>query len=273
LQDRSTTITSATNASVKYVRSLHQRRTRHKERHYIAEGLRAIEEALKAGIQPAFLFCTPAVMDSARARQILSQAAGQGAQVRRVSESVMSTMADTVAPPGMLAVLPMRPCCIPNPLTLALVVVRLRDPGNLGTILRSALAAGVELVMTSQGTVDVYSPKVVRAAMGAHFRLNLCPDQTSDRVERVVRELQLLLAHPREGIPYWEVNWRPPTALFLGGEAEGAGPEAERLAGGRVLIPMQNDVESLNAAVSAGVLLFEAARQRATPQERHQTRP
>lgn len=273
MQDRSSTITSTANASVKYVRSLHQRRTRHKERQYVAEGLRSVEEAVKAGIQPAFLFCTQAMLDSARARQILCQAAGEGALVRRVSDAVMSTMTDTVTPPGMLAVLPMRPCCVHQPLTLALVVVRLRDPGNLGTILRSALAAGVELVLTSQGTVDVYSPKVVRAAMGAHSRLNLCPDQSWDKVERVVREMQLLLAHPREGVPYWEVNWRLPTALFLGGEAEGAGVEAEQLASGRVMIPMHNDVESLNAAVSASVLLFEAARQRAGTQQGYEPPP
>ena len=255
-------ITSTANESVKYVRSLYRRRIRDQEQVFIAEGLRTVEEAMKAGIQPAFLFHTPAMLDLPRARLLLSQAKERGVNVRVVSEPVMAAMADTVTPSGILAVLPMRACSIPYPLTWALVIDGLRDPGNLGTILRAALAAGVELVITTVGTVDVYSPKVVRAAMGAHFRLNLCVDQAWLTIENALAGLRVLLAKPRVGHPYWGVDWRQPTALVIGGEAEGAGSEAERLATECVMIPMREEVESLNAAVAASILLFEAARQR-----------
>ena len=174
----------------------------------------------------------------------------------------MAVMSDTVTPPGILAVLPMSECLIPRPLTWVLVVDRLRDPGNMGTMLRSALAAGVELVITTKGTVDVYSPKVVRAGMGAHFALNLCVEQPWQAIEDSLEGLRVFLAKPRQGSAYWKVDWRQPTALCIGGEAQGASTNAERLATDAVTIPMREGVESLNAAVAASILLFEAARQR-----------
>jgi len=262
LLDNSSVISSTANDQVKYVRSLHRRRIRHRERAFVVEGLRAIEEGISAGIQPAFLFHTVAVLDLPRAQTLLSQVAAQGARIRAVSTAVMTAMADTVTPSGILAVFPMRQTSIPDPLAWALVIDSLRDPGNLGTILRSALAAGVELVLTTPGTVDAYSPKVVRAAMGAHFRLNLETSQGPSAIQRILRGLNVLLATPGEGTPYWQVDWCAPTALLIGGEAEGVGAETEGLATDYVTIPMREGVESLNAAVAASILLFEASRQR-----------
>jgi TrmH family RNA methyltransferase len=194
----------------------------------------------------------------------VSQAHQQGVHVKVVSEPVMLAMSDTVTPAGILAVLPMRECSIPDPLTWVLVVDRLRDPGNMGTILRSALAAGIELVITSRGTVDVYSPKVVRAGMGAHFRLRLCLNQSWPRIRDILEGLRVLVAEPTGGVSYWEVNWGLPTALVIGGEARGAQTEVEKLATGHVTIPMRAGTESLNAAIAASVLLFEGARQRSS---------
>ncbi len=265
MSDDSTVITSTANDTVKYVRTLHRRRLRYRERRFIVEGTRAVEEALKAGIQPAFLFHTPSLAGQARAGRMISEAKSRGARVEVVTASVMQAMADTVTPSGILAVFPMPECLPCHPLTWALIVDRLRDPGNLGTILRSASAVGVECVMTTKGTVDVYSPKVVRAGMGAHWALTLCADQPWPQIEQALKGLQVLLALPRDGRPYWDVDWRQPTALIIGGEAEGPGARAERLATDRVTIPMRAGTESLNAAVAASVLLFEAARQRRVP--------
>ena len=229
---------------------------------FVAEGLRTVEEAIKAGVQPAFLFHTPTMLDVPRANQVLSKALERGVDVQAVSEPVMAAMADTVTPSGLLAVLPMPASHIPQPLTWTLVLDGLRDPGNLGTILRSALAAGVEWVATTPGTVDVYSPKVVRAGMGAHFRLALSVDQPWRTLAETLVGMSVLLADAHQGSPYWQVDWRQPTALVIGGEAEGAAPAAKRLVIGHIMIPMRQDVESLNAAVAASVLLFEAVRQR-----------
>jgi len=262
LSDESAVITSTANDLVKYVRSLHRRRYRYLERRFIVEGTRAVEEAMKAGIQPAFLFHTASIAEQARASRLISEAKGCGARVEGVSAPVMEALSDTVTPSGIVAVVPMPECLLPCPLTWALVVDRLRDPGNLGTILRSASAVGVGCVMTTKGTVDAYSPKVVRAGMGAHWALKLCVDQSWSQIRQALEVLQVLLAVPRDGRAYWDVDWRQPTALIIGGEAEGASARAERLATDRVTIPMREGTESLNAAVAASVLLFEAARQR-----------
>jgi TrmH family RNA methyltransferase len=112
-----------------------------------------------------------------------------------------------------------------------------------------------------RGTVDVFSPKVVRGAMGAHFRLPISWDRSWEEVEKVVEHSQVLWADPAGGVPYFQVDWTIPTALIVGSEAHGAGKKGRKLATGRVTVPMQGNVESLNVGVAASVMLFEASRQ------------
>ncbi len=254
-------ITSAANERVKYIRSLHRRRVRHREGAFIIEGVRLVEEALRAGVLPALVFYTEELNQSPRGGQLLAEMKGTSCQTWAVSEAVMRTVSDTVTPQGILAVVPFVHLRPPPDPQLVLVVDRVRDPGNMGTILRSAQAAGVEWVIVAPGTVDVYNPKVVRGAMGAHFRLPI-EGLTWPGIEKALEGRQVLLADARGELVYHEVDWTVASALIIGGEAEGAGREAARLAGGRVAIPMRGGAESLNVGVAASVILFEAARQR-----------
>ncbi|MDL1927272.1 RNA methyltransferase [Anaerolineae bacterium AMX1] len=137
---------------------------------------------------------------------------------------------------------------------------QIRDPGNLGTLIRSADAAGVDAALIPPETADPFAPKVVRAGMGAHFRLPIL----SMGWEDIVREsegLQVWLAD-MDGEPCWQADLRAPLALIVGGEAEGASAAARRLATRQVKIPMAGKAESLNAAVAGSVLMFEAMRQK-----------
>jgi TrmH family RNA methyltransferase len=178
-----------------------------------------------------------------------------------VSDKVMAACSDTETPAGILAVMPMpRLAPAPRP-TFVLIVDALRDPGNLGALLRSAAAAGVDAVWLAPGTVDAYSPKVVRGAMGAHFRIPIDAIEW-DRIATHVDGLDVWLADGAAETSYTQVDWTRPCALIVGGEAHGASAEAARLARGRARIPMARAVESLNAGVAASVILFEAARQR-----------
>ena len=256
-------ITSLANEKVKLARSLHRRRGREKERLFIAEGVRLCEEVLRAGIIPAFLFYTPDVAAEERVARLLEAFADLGKRGMAVSEEVMRAISDTQTPQGVLAVVPISER--PPREGLLLIVDRLRDPGNLGTILRSAWAAGMGQVVTTKGTVDIYGPKVVRGAMGAHFHLSLAPDKEWKDIEPLLAERQVLLADARGEVAYHEVDWSKPSALIIGGEAEGASEGAKRLAQKRVYIPMPGRAESLNAAVAASIMLFEAARQRLSP--------
>jgi len=252
-------ITSLANEKVKFVRSLHRRRGRERERLFIVEGVRLCEEALRARVTPALLFYTPGVAAEERVIRLLEGFADVGKRGVVVSEGVMRAISDTQTPPGLLAVVPILER--PPREGLLLILDRLRDPGNLGTVLRSAWAAGVGQVATTKGTVDIYSPKVVRGAMGAHFHLSLAPDRGWKEMEPLLEGRQTLLADARGEVAYYEVDWTLSSALIIGGEAEGASEEAKRLAHKRVYIPMPGGAESLNAAVAASIILFEAARQ------------
>lgn len=254
-------ITSTGNEKVKYVRSLYRRRVRYRERRFVIEGVRLVEEAFRAGIVPALLFYNEGVNAIPGGRELLVEIQKGGSPASAVSEKVMKAMADTVSPQGVLAVVPFVELAPPPSPSLGLVVDRLRDPGNLGSILRSANAARVEQVILAPKTVDSYNPKVVRGAMGAHFRLPIVALSWPEIAEALAG-VQILLADVRAKRAYYEVDWTRPSALIIGGEAHGASREARELAAATIAIPMHGGAESLNAAVAASVILFEAARQR-----------
>lgn len=265
-----TAITSIHNERVKYVRSLARRRNRQREGRFVVEGTRLVEEMVGAGIRPALAFYTEAWAASAAAEQMLPALTQASEGAFSVTETVLAGCSETESPAGVLVVVPI--VHLPPRPGLVLILDRLRDPGNLGTILRSAEAAGAGQVILAPETVDLHNPKVVRAGMGAHFRLATM-ELDWPAIRHLVRREELavwLAAAESSGgqTPYDAVNWRLPAALIVGGEAVGAGEEAAALATGRVSIPMVGAAESLNAAMAATVILFEVARQRrGGPQE------
>ena len=261
MTDQSEIITSVANETIKRVRALQQREAREQQRSFVAEGVRVIEEGIRAGIVPTLLLVTPSALEQPRVDTLVSQARQAGCLVRPTTDRVMTAVSDTVNPSGVLAVFPIRPIVIPSPLHWVLVADGLRDPGNLGTVLRSAWATQVQLVITTANTVDVHSPKVVRSAMGAHFHLVLQEDRSWSEIRSTLQGIHILLAKARSGEAYWGVDWQRPIALVIGGEADGASGEAESMADGFVHIPMDPTAESINAAVAASILLFEKNRQ------------
>jgi TrmH family RNA methyltransferase len=255
-------ISSLANEKIKLVRALQSRRkAREKAGRFVIEGARLAEEAVRAKAGADFVFYVDRL--DARGRAALNGLRQLGAAAEEVSAEVMAACSDTEAPSGLLAVIPDPSPSVPSPLTFALVVDRMADPGNLGTILRTAAAAGVEAVFLSPGTVDAYNPKVVRGAMGAHFRVPISHVAWPE-IEAALAGLTVHLAAAEGGVRYDAVDLASPVALIVGGEAEGASAEAERLPHRRVTIPMPGGSESLNAAVAAGVLMFEVVRARRT---------
>jgi TrmH family RNA methyltransferase len=252
-------ITSTQNERIKYVRSLVRRRVRQREGRFVVEGTRLIEEVVRAGIKPALLLYTQAWAATPSGQRLLPSLRPAEEGDWLVSDAVLAACADTETPQGVLAVVPFVSLS-PRP-GLILILDRLRDPGNLGTILRSAEAAGVGQVILAPGTVDLYNPKAVRGAMGAHFRLPVT-SLNWPAITESVGGGAVWLAEAAGDVAYDAVDWTQPAALIVGGEAAGAGEKASALARGRVCIPMAGGAESLNAAMAATVILFEAARQR-----------
>ena len=253
-------ITSLTNPKVKLVRALARRKERYATRQFVAEGVRLIEEAIKANLVPAFVLYTAQIENDARARALLERVRALTPDVLEVSEAVMQASADTETPQGIVAVLPFIELPLPTPPQFVLILDGVRDPGNVGAILRSARAAGVDAVWFAAGSADPYNPKVVRAAMGAHFAVPLRVASWEQITEIAHAIPRVYLADARGDVVYARADWTHPVALIVGGEAAGASTVAQQLATARVAIPMPGGAESLNAAMATTLLLFEAIR-------------
>jgi TrmH family RNA methyltransferase len=253
-------ITSAQNPKLKLARALLGRPKERREANaFVAEGVRLVEEALAAGWPFRFVLFSEAVSERARALLVNLEAAG--VETEPVSARLLDDLSDTGNTQGLLAVLDLPASGVPlSTFDFILIPDQIRDPGNLGTLLRTAAAAGVQAVFLPPETTDAFAPKVVRAGMGAHFRLPIL-SLTWDEIRARTSGLRILLAD-MDGVPCWESDLRAPLALIVGGEAEGASAPARDLAAATVSIPMPGGVESLNAGVAGAVLMFEAVRQR-----------
>lgn len=257
-------ITSIHNPRIKAARKLADRKERYATGMLLAEGVRMIDDAVRCGIRPFVAFYDPQALESnPAAAALLAALEAGGTDCQPCTPAVFATLTSTMTPQGIVAVLPLPlHLPLPMPLTFALVLDAVRDPGNAGTLLRSAAAAGVQAVVFGPHTVDPFNEKVLRAGMGAHFRvpLRICP--TWEQVRQLLGAgAHLYLAEAGAALTYDQVDWRAPCALVVGGEASGAGAAA-RAAATAIAIPMYSTVESLNAAVAGSVILFEAARQR-----------
>lgn len=253
-------ITSSQNPKVKWVRELQSSsRIRRQEGVFVIEGVRLVEEALTAGWQAQLVLFTSDL--SQRGSNLLEGFAAQNAPLEQVAPSVLRTASDTETSQGILAVLERRQAPMVEKPNFVFIPDRVRDPGNLGAMLRTAAAAGVQAVFIPPGAVDVFSPKVLRAGMGAHFRLPVYSLEWAE-IAAHVQALAVYLADVQQGVVYTQADWRAPLALIVGSEAEGASAPALELAAQRVHIPMPGGSESLNAAIAASILLFECVRQR-----------
>lgn len=252
-------ITSVNNAKVKYVRRLqNDKRFRQKERAFVVEGTRWLQDVTASAGGPSLVFFTETWRCTANHDYILQQLSGEH---QPVTDAVMAAMSDTETPQGALAVLPQTPLPLPPAPSLLLILDGISTPGNLGTMLRTAVAAGADGVILAPGSVDAYNPKTVRGSMGAHLRLPIHSLDWAD-IGRVVSGTAVWAAVVNEGVDYTAVPWTQPSALIIGSEAWGISKAGLTLATGRLTIPMAAHTESLNAAMAAGVILFEAARQR-----------
>lgn len=221
------------------------------------EGVRAVDDALALGYRPR-LVVVRADLASAHLPTLPPDV-----PTRVFSARLFNDLAGTEHPQGLLAIVPF-PELTPPPSArpLTLVVDRVRDPGNLGTLLRSAAAGGADEVVIAAGTVDPFNPKAVRAGMGAHLRIPLRHVEEAELPSLVRRHAVVALADAAGEVDYDCVDWCQPAAIIIGGEADGPSALAARLATVTVRIPLERGVESLNAGVAGSLLVFEAARQR-----------
>jgi len=254
-------ITSSSNSKIKLIRSLQNRkRSRESENAFVAEGVRLVEEAAAVNWQMAFILFDETL--SERGLNLIEKLTSEkGITASRIIPELMAEISDTETPQGILAVLQQQRLPIAANPTFLIIADQIRDPGNMGTLLRTAEAAGCDGVLLPPGTVDAFSPKVVRAGMGAHFYLPIHP-LSWQAIRSKIKGLPVFLAESEGGIALWDADMVQPCALLIGGEAFGASPAGQGIATQRITIPMQGRAESLNAAIAAGILIAEVLRQR-----------
>jgi TrmH family RNA methyltransferase len=270
-------ITSSANPRLKQLKKLHTRRHRDKQGLVLLEGHRLVLDALSAGYTPEFVVVHDDALEShpegQRLRTELEQL--RDGSVVRAPPAVVADLSDTQTPQGILAVLPQPALPLPSAPTLVLVCDAVADPGNLGTLLRSAAGAGVGAALLTAGCSDAWAPKTLRAGMGAQFRL---PVRSMDEWSAVSAQLAswgctTFAADASGSEAHFDVDWRQPSALVVGSEAHGLSKHVRADPSVRLCrIPLgvgdlsQDDggvsLESLNAAVAGSVILFEAQRQR-----------
>lgn len=253
------------NARVKAARALHRSKGRRDTGYCLVEGPHATETALQAGAIFQHVFVSPRFTQSKKAAQLLLQLEAADVPVFRAKDHVVQRMSDTETSQGIVAIVcmqAMEPGGFQSPSALV-VADNISDPGNLGTIVRSAAAVGAGL-WTSIGSTDVYDPKAVRASVGTLFLLphsqRLSPEQIINEANRL--GYALVVADAGGDTRYDEYDWRPPYALVIGNEARGVDGKLVEAADAIIRVPLATGVESLNAAVTASVCLFEAWRQR-----------
>jgi RNA methyltransferase, TrmH family len=256
-------ISSPSNPHVKHIRSLAaDRKERRRERMFVLEGVRLVADALASGAALELALFAPERLAETAAGQALADQLAELRGAYPATAQVLGAASDTVHPQGVVA-LARWPELAPAQPGIVLVLDAIQDPGNLGTILRSAEAAGVSEVLCGRGSADLYAPKVVRAAMGAHLRLAMRQDigwETLDESLALVDHVYA--ADASATMPYYAADWRQRCALLIGNEAGGLSDDARARASRLIGIPMRGGAESLNAGVAASVILFEALRQR-----------
>lgn len=261
-------ITSPGNSRTKLVRKLQTRKGRSEERRFVAEGMNLVSEILERRLDVDFLMVSESFLEESRdkaADMISSCIASPDVTLCAVPDREFNGLTDACGGIGILAVVRIReygPETLRDlpPETNILVLDRIQDPGNLGTIVRTAAAAGYGAVLAMRGTADLWSPKVLRATAGTIFAIPFIAVKNPEELRELTAGRRLAVTSVEGGRPYYEENLREGIALVIGNEGRGVSPAIMDMADVRVTLPMKGGVESLNAAAAAAILMYESVR-------------
>lgn len=255
-------ITSTANPQIKnLIKIVQKSKTRKEQGVFIAEGFKMYRETPVSDIEKVYISKTY----YNKKKDIFSDVK---IPVEIVEDSVFKVVSDTVTPQGILTVVRQRQYSLEQMLQVKspclLVLDSLQDPGNLGTIMRTAEAAGVTGIVMNKTTVDIYNPKTIRSTMGSIYRVPFVyVDNLGDSVERMQKKgILVYAAHLMESVDYDKISYKEGIAFLIGNEGNGISTELCEKADQYIKIPMLGQIESLNAAVAASLLVYEAYRQR-----------
>ena len=255
------------------IRDLGLRRGRERRGLALAEGVRLVEEALAAGIPVRGVAVSPALQATTRGQALKAMLVTSGARLEEVTDAELGQLADTEQPQGVIAIiepprralrdiLPGSAASGAGARPVVLVLDAVQDPGNVGTMLRTALGLGAAGVVALKGTAELTNPKVIRGSMGALFRLPAVAATPEEFLAWAGEERVEILVAAADGEPLSPRGGAGAMAIVVGNEGAGVGPAISARAARRVAIPLRPGAESLNVGVAAGILLYEVLRER-----------
>jgi len=259
-------ITSGQNPVIKEIKALKEKRYRDQKGLYFIEGIRFIEEAIKEKELISKVLVSEKIKEVKGGKEILKQLEEEEiGNIYTVPNKLYLEVTDTENPQGILAVMRKKSVSVESVYddkNFFVVLDSIQDPGNMGTIIRTADAAGATAVIVSKGCVDVYNPKVLRATMGSIFHLPICYSENLLETLQSLKDRGIVLcaAHLRGSKNYFDLNYKGNVAIIVGNEANGITDSVADLSDELVKIPMEGKSESLNASVAAGLLIYEVFR-------------
>ena len=263
-------ITSVTNPRVKQLVKLRNRRERDASGVFLIEGYRELTRAVESGLTLREVFVCPDLFLGDNETDLVARAEAGGARRVDLGPEAFRKVSYRDRPEGLIGLADQFSTTLeqlaPSPNPLILVVESIEKPGNLGTMLRTADAAGVDAVVVCEPTTDPFNPNVVRASLGCLFLVPLAVTSTPEAIGWLAQhEMTTFAATPSASLPHWQADFRGPSAIAIGSEQYGLSDTWLGEAGAQIRIPMGGQVDSLNAAMAAGIVLFEAVRQRSAP--------
>lgn len=253
-------ITSKDNETVKYVRKLRDKKFRNETHEFIIEGIKTISEAVRENARIKMIVVCEELNQSPIPKDILYKVAKE--KIIYVNDKIFKFLTDVTTPQGILAVIEKNDKNeIDFSKDLFLILDNIQDPGNMGTILRTADSIGLNQIIISKGTADCYNPKVVRSTMGAIFRVNVIEVNNLAQTIKEMKKhkIQVLATDLATDYSIYDVNYKK-SAIVIGNEGNGVSKEILELADKKIKIPMPGKTESLNAAVATGIILYNAIR-------------
>ena len=256
-------ISSNKNDKIKYLKKLYNSSKRKKEGKFVLEGYRLIKHAYESGAKFDYIFVTKSFTESKEYEELIANNGLNNISIL-ITEELLNKISDTINPQGIIAVvyeMDSNITQIINKNKNILVLDRIQDPGNLGTIIRTAAAAGFGGIISLKGTVDIYNLKVLRATAGAIFNIPFINKIDYNNFKNILKEdfsdYKLICADVNTELFYDQVEYNDKNILVIGNEGNGIRSELLEKADKKIKIPLNNNIESINAAMAAGILMYE----------------
>lgn len=257
-------IQSKDNSIIKEAKKLKEKRYRALNSQFLIEGFRFVEEALKSSFKVPQIFLNENSLDKWQSFN-LDKVMQNSTKIYIVKDTIFKQLSDTESPQGIIAVVDKIKVPLVKKDGIYVLVDRIQDPGNLGTIIRSAHAAGASGIIVTKGTVDVYNEKTLRSTMGSIFNIPVIEDENLDFTKSLKsNNFKLIVSSLDNSTNFYDINLTQNLIIAIGNEGSGISEEIYSLGDIKVKIPMPGNAESLNAAVAASVMLFESVRQKLT---------